>query len=822
MKTRFLFLVLALTMLSVNLASAQTLTATPASLLFGTDKPLGTNAILPYTLSGATLAGAPGSITVTAPAGCLVSLSNTSGFASSIGVAYGTATLSATTIYIMFSPASTTAINANVTNAGGSATTVNVAITGTAGVNAVTNWVRPTAGGNWSALSWEATTDVGASWTATSAPTGAENIVIPGTYTVTVDNTLSISGYLKDLGIMPTPTGTLTIANGGTYELGHAPATSQGIPTATWSSGSTCLLTGIMSVTTGINANQAFHHLKVNCPNWSGNLNVGWASGTISIGGNVTVQNTGSGRWQLCAPTAGNSVTVNIGGNLILDGSASSTTALVGVTSNGTSNGTTTIVINIAGNVTVTGNATNTSWTNFALSRGSQGGTGTSVFNLSGDFSMSDATTQNSNVGGAKFVFVKSGTQNITWTNVTQGSSGNNMQVNSGSTLQLNSGISLNGTVTLNGGKINTSNANLLTFLSTGAITGGSSTSFVNGPMAHTIASTSLTTKTFNIGKGTAYRPVTLAITQSAATSTTYTAEVINSAPLANTIPGTLGPTISKVRYWSIVGNPITSITSSTVQITYDTDDGVTDNANLRIAQGPSTGGGAWVDLGGAGTANTTGTIISTNALTDFSTATVFTLANNTIGTNVLPVELTSFSGASHGRNVELQWRTATEVNNSGFEIQKNVSGSWAKIGFVDGAGTSNAQHIYSFVDVNSAATTYSYRLKQIDRDGKFSYSNVVEVTTALTAEDFKLSQNYPNPFNPSTKLSFAVKNAEQTSLKIYNVVGGEVATLFNDVAQPNQVYTLTFDAKNLSSGMYYYVLHSASRNEVKKMMLLK
>ncbi len=197
-----------------------------------------------------------------------------------------------------------------------------------------------------------------------------------------------------------------------------------------------------------------------------------------------------------------------------------------------------------------------------------------------------------------------------------------------------------------------------------------------------------------------------------------------------------------------------------------------------------------------------------------------------TVGT-ALPVELTSFTGSAHGRNVELLWNTATEINNSGFEIQRTIHSGlkglmdWQKVGFVDGSGTSNIQHSYKYVDANSAATTYSYRLKQIDRDGKFTYSNAIEVITTLTADDFKLSQNYPNPFNPSTKLSFAVKNAEQTSLKIYNVVGEEVATLFNDVAQPNQVYTLTFDAKNFSSGMYYYVLHSASRNEVKKMMLL-
>jgi len=112
--------------------------------------------------------------------------------------------------------------------------------------------------------------------------------------------------------------------------------------------------------------------------------------------------------------------------------------------------------------------------------------------------------------------------------------------------------------------------------------------------------------------------------------------------------------------------------------------------------------------------------------------------------------------------------------------------------------------------------------LKQIDRDGKFEYSPVVEATVALTTQDYSLSQNYPNPFNPNTSFSFAVKNAEQTTVKVYNLIGEEVATLFNQVAQPNQLYTMKFDGKDLASGIYFYSLRSASRNEVKKMSLIK
>jgi hypothetical protein len=219
---------------------------------------------------------------------------------------------------------------------------------------------------------------------------------------------------------------------------------------------------------------------------------------------------------------------------------------------------------------------------------------------------------------------------------------------------------------------------------------------------------------------------------------------------------------------------------------------------------------------------------ITTDIDGDTRNASIPYIGADEVTAHPLPVELTSFTGSANGRNVELVWNTATEINNSGFEVQRamhsGLSGlmDWQKIGFVDGAGTSNVAHSYSFSDVSSAATTYSYRLKQIDHDGKFTYSSTVEVATTLSAEDFKLSQNYPNPFNPSTKFSFASKNAERTTVKIFNVVGQEVATLFNEVAQPNQIYTMTFDARNLPSGTYFYVLHSASRNEVRKMMLLK
>jgi sugar lactone lactonase YvrE len=186
-----------------------------------------------------------------------------------------------------------------------------------------------------------------------------------------------------------------------------------------------------------------------------------------------------------------------------------------------------------------------------------------------------------------------------------------------------------------------------------------------------------------------------------------------------------------------------------------------------------------------------------------------------------LPVELVSFTATVRSGKVELSWATATEVNNAGFAIEKNTKNVWNKIGYVEGNGNSNAPKNYSFTD-NASAGKYQYRLKQIDRDGKFEYSNVVEAFVALTANDYTLGQNFPNPFNPSTTITFAMKNTEHATVTVHNMLGQEVAVLFNGLANANEIYSLSFDARNLSSGMYFYSLRSANRNEVKKMSLLK
>jgi hypothetical protein len=194
------------------------------------------------------------------------------------------------------------------------------------------------------------------------------------------------------------------------------------------------------------------------------------------------------------------------------------------------------------------------------------------------------------------------------------------------------------------------------------------------------------------------------------------------------------------------------------------------------------------------------------------------------IGTSwdyVVPVELTSFAASVNGKNVNLAWTTATETNNSGFEVErKSTTSNWQKIGFVNGNGTTSEKQAYAYSDNNVLEGKYSYRLKQVDFNGSFEYSNSVEVEV-LTPGRFELNQNYPNPFNPSTEIKFSLPVAGNVKLSVYNLLGQEVQTLLNGFMEAG-VHTVNFNAKNLNSGIYLYKLEANGLTSVRKMTLLK
>jgi hypothetical protein len=188
-----------------------------------------------------------------------------------------------------------------------------------------------------------------------------------------------------------------------------------------------------------------------------------------------------------------------------------------------------------------------------------------------------------------------------------------------------------------------------------------------------------------------------------------------------------------------------------------------------------------------------------------------------------LPVELTSFNAAIRNGLVDLKWETATEVNNYGFEVErKTASADWSKIGFVEGHGSTNSPKYYSYSDKPEGTGKIAYRLKQIDNDGQFEYSPEVEVLVDNLPNGFVLEQNYPNPFNPETSIRFALKEDTKATLKVYNSLGAEIATLFDGTAEAGRYYDVKFGGSELASGFYIYKLVAGEYVSVKKMLLMK
>jgi hypothetical protein len=186
-----------------------------------------------------------------------------------------------------------------------------------------------------------------------------------------------------------------------------------------------------------------------------------------------------------------------------------------------------------------------------------------------------------------------------------------------------------------------------------------------------------------------------------------------------------------------------------------------------------------------------------------------------------VPVELISFTSTVSGNNVLLKWSTATELNNQGFDIERKiVSSDWEKIGFIAGSGTTTESRTYSFTDENLNTGAYNYRLKQLDYDGTFEYSNEIQAEVSVPF-DFKLEQNYPNPFNPSTTIRYSVLQNSLVTVKVFNIIGQEVAELVNEIKSPGK-YEINFEANELSSGIYLVKMQADNFSSTMKMTLLK
>ena len=322
---------------------------------------------------------------------------------------------------------------------------------------------------------------------------------------------------------------------------------------------------------------------------------------------------------------------------------------------------------------------------------------------------------------------------------------------------------------------------------------------------------------TFPIGDNTGsaeYSPVTLNFTSGAFAGGAYAGARVTNAK----DPNNTSSTDYLVRYWTMSSSGISGFSyNATYQ--YVPADVVGTEGNIYCG---SWDGSIWALHG---TANPATHQLPVNALTSFSR---FTGGQQ----SALPVQLANFNAVAAGQSrVRLNWSTVSETNNYGFEVQKSARSAegYETIAnsFVPGHGTTLKPEQYSYVDETAQPGMWYYRLKQIDLDGTAHYTDGVQVSMVMGVKEtapveFALNQNYPNPFNPETQIKFAVEQSGRTTLRVYNSLGQEVATLFDDVAEAGQYYTVKLNGMGLASGVYFYKLESGSKSDLKKMSLLK
>jgi pectin methylesterase-like acyl-CoA thioesterase len=459
-----------------------------------------------------------------------------------------------------------------------------------------------------------------ATWAGGVVPAAVDSVIVAGTDAVTVPNvvpdtcgslvvqsngTLTVdTGFVVRYGTMTvygtvvdTLNGTISVASTITYGNGslyrHARAGGS-LPLATWGTGSTCAVTGITSASPG-NGNQNFYNFIWNCPGQTTGLNLAWDN--ITIGGDLTCSASGTSAGQQFRMTsAATARNITIKGSVIVNGGF--------LTASGSS-GAAQYNISVMGDILVESGK-------FGLCQGS-GGFGT--WKLCGDltisggqFVISSNTTVNTRLIFAK----KNGTQYYTLT----GGTNSNLHygVDSGATVVLNSPLTVGnsnaGFLVLKEGKFVTTSTNIIT-MTAPAVDSlyGNNLAYVDGPMIVTVASASSTAKRFPVGKGSIFRPVVLTVTQDAATSTTYTGEMFNAAPPARTLPSTLDA-VSSVHYFTITKGTGADVTNATVELSYGAgDDSVSDKTQIRVAK--DDGAGNWINLGGSGSADSVGTILS-------------------------------------------------------------------------------------------------------------------------------------------------------------------------------------------------------------------
>lgn len=372
--------------------------------------------------------------------------------------------------------------------------------------------------------------------------------------------------------------------------------------------------------------------------------------------------------------------------------------------------------------------------------------------------------------------------------------------------LTLSSSITVNGTLDFQGGKI-VLGSNNLTIGSGGSITNASSTKYVSttgtGTLQRTVGGSSVT---FPIGNGT-YNPVTLS---NAGVTDIFSVRV------QNTFDNPINGNAKVNKQWTINEQNAggSSVTITLQWNAADEDASFIRTNNVYIGRW---NGSAWLDGSPLTVSGANPYTVSQSGFTSFSP---FGIANQ----DVLPVELASFVSSVQKNIVTLKWKTVSEQNNSGFDIErKKINDAvWNKIGFVTGNGSSTNENEYSLIDNKLSTGKYNYRLKQIDFNGNYNYYDLKNEVEIGLPDKFSLSQNYPNPFNPSSKIDVEFAGDVKADLTIYDLTGREVMTVFKNQTFSAGYYTFNLNGFNLSTGAYFYRLSTDKFTAIKKMMLIK
>ena len=615
--------------------------------------------------------------------------------------------------------------------------------------------------------------------------------------------TLNIAGNFSHTGGTITETGTgsgLIVFNGSGIQTYTSGGTVSNTINFTVNSGATLQMAAEGTVVSGGGTFTLSSGAKLGITSSAGITTVGTASGNI--------QTTGGRSYSTGANYIYNGTTAQVLGTGF-------PTGLTGI-----------LTINNSGNVVSLNNAR-------TISNGGFINLTSGTFAPGTNLSMATTSTINRSEGSMTGTLQGAGLYNVIYTGNSKttgselsGSSLNNLTTNlsAGHILTLDQSRTVAGILTMTSGKIITETNTLTLGTGTGGLGSLSRTSgTIIGNFRRWFSNTIVSNVLFPIGTASNYRPVNVSFTTAPSTGGTLTAFFTASDPGTTGLPlddaGTQIINAGVDGYWTINANTLTGGIYS-LDLTADGFTNVSVVSTLRILKRP-TGGGNWTLQGshsvGTGTLSTP--VVRRTGMSGFSEFGIGGASDN-----ALPVELSSFSASVVGDAVKLNWRTETEVNNYGFEVERCALSAerqaWEKIGFVNGNGNSNSPKSYSYEDKNLTAGKYSYRLKQIDNDGQFEYSKTVEVDLS-GVKKFELSQNYPNPFNPTTTIKFSLPEAGNVKLILFNILGQEVKTLVNE-SKESGVHTINFDASELNSGIYIYKLESGSFTQTRKMTLVK